>query len=179
MVAARQDIVNLSELPLNEVKAGSRFYVGVHDVDRTLGLTQLGAMLHVVPAGKTAWPYHRHHGKDELFLILSGTGEYRVGERRLPIKAGDCIGAPAGGEAHQIINSSDGELRYIAFASHSRADVMEYPDSGKIAVVIAHGNDREPMSVFDKTGRLATVTDYWDGEDIGDGASPSGVDRVK
>jgi uncharacterized cupin superfamily protein len=178
-VTDRHDILNVADIPTRTIHDGPRFAVAIGDVDRALGLTQLGAMLHVVPAGKTAWPYHRHHGKDELFLILSGSGEYRVGERRLPIKAGDCIGAPAGGEAHQIINSSDGELRYLAFASHSRADVMEYPDSGKIAVVIAHGNDREPMSVFDKTGRLATVTDYWDGEDIGDGASPSGVDRVK
>jgi uncharacterized cupin superfamily protein len=46
-----------------------------------------------------------------LFFVLSGTGEYRVGDRRLPIRSGDCIGAPAGGEAHQISNSSDGELR--------------------------------------------------------------------
>jgi hypothetical protein len=74
MAVERADIVNLSDVQLNQVKAGSRFYVGVHDVDRTLGLTQLGAMLHVVPAGKTAWPYHRHHGKDELYLILSGSG---------------------------------------------------------------------------------------------------------
>ncbi len=175
----RHDIISVADIPTRTIHDGPRFAVALADVDRALGLTQLGAMLHVVPAGKTAWPYHRHHGKDELFLILSGTGEYRVGERRLPIKAGDCIGAPAGGEAHQIINSSDGELRYLAFASHSRADVMEYPDSGKIAVVIAHGNDREPMSVFDKTGRLTPVTDYWDGEDIGDHETPSGAGGVK
>lgn len=167
----RQDIVNLSELPLNEVKAGSRFYVGVHDIDRALGLTHLGAMLHVVPAGKTAWPYHRHHGKDELFLILSGTGEYRVGERRLPIKAGDCIGAPAGGEAHQIINSSKGELRYIAFANHAQADVMEYPDSGKIAVVASRGFDYSAGTVLDIQGRLTPIADYWDGEDVNGNAS--------
>lgn len=160
-------IVNVGDLELKWLRKGARFEVGLRDIDSLLGLDGIGATLHVVPAGKTAWPYHRHHGNDELFLVLSGTGEYRVGERRLPIKAGDCIGAPAGGEAHQIINSSAGELRYIAFANHGRADVIEYPDSGRIAVDIAHGNDKAPPSIFSTSGRLSPLG-YWDGEDIGE-----------
>ena len=162
-----ETIVNVDEAPLKHLKTGSRFELQLSDIDQQLGLTGLGAMLHVVPAGKTAWPYHRHLGKDELFFVLSGSGELRVGDRRLPIRPGDCIGAPAGGEAHQIINSSTGELRYIAFANHGRADVMEYPDSGKTAVVIVSGNDRDPPQIFDVTGRI-TEAGYWDGEDIGE-----------
>ena len=165
---AFRPIVNVAEVPLHWLEKGRRFQVGVHDIDKTLGLSDLGVMLHVVPAGKTAWPYHRHHGCDEAFLILSGTGEYRVGDRRLPIRAGDCIGAPAGREAHQIINTSDAELRYIAFANHNRADVIEYPDSGRIAVDIVDGSDRTPPQVFSIAGRL-TPLGYWDGEDVDDG----------
>jgi uncharacterized cupin superfamily protein len=160
------EILNVADVPVRTLHAGPRFEAALGEIDAAIGTTQIGATLHVVPAGKTAWPYHRHHGNDELFFVLSGTGEYRVGDRRLPIRAGDCIGAPAGGEAHQIINSSDGELRYIAFANHGRADVVEYPDSGQISVGIAHGNDREPMSFFEARGRL-TPTKYWDGEDMG------------
>jgi uncharacterized cupin superfamily protein len=160
-------IVNLSDLPLDWREKGTRFQVGLAEISQPLGLSAIGATLHVVPAGKTAWPFHRHHGCDELFLVLEGTGEYRVGDRRLPMRAGDCIGAPAGGEAHQIINSSAAELRYIAFASRGRADVIEYPDSGRLAVDIAHGNDKEPPSIFNVAGRLAPL-DYWDGEDIGE-----------
>ena len=159
-----ETIVNIADLELKQLKTGSRFELGLCDIDRLLGLSGLGVMMHVVPAGKTAWPYHRHLGKDEMFLVLSGTGEYRVGDRRVPIKAGDCIGAPAGGEAHQIINSSAAELRYIAFANQGQADVMEYPDSGKVAVVIASGST--PSSIYDVTGRL-TSAGYWDGEDVG------------
>jgi uncharacterized cupin superfamily protein len=161
----RRDIVNLDEIETHQVKAGTRFELKLADIDRELGLGNLGAMLHIVPRGKTAWPFHRHHGKDEMFLILSGNGEYRVGGRRLPIRAGDCIGAPAGGKAHQIINSSDGELRYIAFANHAQADVMEYPDSGKIAVVATRGYDYRPEMILDIEGRL-TPTTYWEGEDV-------------
>src|SRR5688500_47104 len=128
-----ETIVHLGDLPLKWLKNGSRFEVGLGEISEPVGLSELGATLHVVPAGKTAWPYHRHHGCDELFVVLHGTGELRIGARRLPIKAGDCIGCPPGGEAHQIINSSDAELRYIAFANHTRAEVTEYPDSGRTA----------------------------------------------
>src|SRR3954465_14203914 len=101
MTETVRDLVNLSEQPLEWLKKGFRFEVGLADIDKQLGLGGIGATLHVVPAGKTAWPYHRHHGNDELFLVLEGSGELRVADRRVPIRAGDCIGAPAGGEAHQ------------------------------------------------------------------------------
>jgi uncharacterized cupin superfamily protein len=165
MTETVRDIVNLSEQSLNWLKKGARFEVGLADIDRQLGLGGIGATLHVVPAGKTAWPYHRHHGNDELFLVLAGTGELRIGDRRLAIRAGDCIGAPAGGEAHQIINSSSAELRYLAIANRGRADVVEYPDSGRIAVDVAHGNDREPPSIFSVAGKLSPLG-YWEGEDM-------------
>jgi uncharacterized cupin superfamily protein len=162
---ATDAIVNLSRLTLNWLRHGERFEVGLTDIDKPLGLSGIGATLHVVPAGKTAWPFHRHHGNDELFVVLEGSGELRVGSRRVPIRAGDCIGAPAGGEAHQIVNASAAELRYIAIANRTRADVVEYPDSGRIAIDIAHGNDKEPPSVFSIAGRLSPL-DYWEGEDV-------------
>lgn len=161
-------IVNLADLQLEWLKNGSRFEVGLSNIGRPLGLGGVGATLHVVPPGKTAWPFHRHHGNDELFLVLEGTGEVRMGDRRLPIRAGDCIGAPAGADAHQIINSSDAELRYIAFSNHTRAEVIEYPDSGKIAVDIARGNDKDPPSIFSVEGRI-TPLGYWEGEDMDKG----------
>lgn len=165
MAAERRDIINIADVPTRTFHTGPRFETALGDIDGALGTTQIGATLHIVPAGRTAWPYHRHHGNDEIFFIVAGSGTYRVGGRRLPIKAGDCIGAPAGGEAHQIINSSDGELRYVAFANHGRADVVEYPDSGQVSMGIAHGNDREPASFFELRGRI-TPTEYWDGEDL-------------
>lgn len=170
-MTGRRDILNVADIPIRTFHQGPRFEAALGDIDGALGTTQIGATLHVVPAGKTAWPYHRHHGNDELFYVVSGEGTYRVGERRLPIKAGDLIGAPAGGEAHQIINTSSGELRYIAFANHGRADVIDYPDSGKIAVAIMHGNDRQPASFIDIEGYLKPSGGYWEGEDMGEDKS--------
>lgn len=158
-------VVNVAELPLEFSSQGSRFEAATIEFGVTLGLYGLGAALHAVPPGKTAVPFHRHHTSDEMFLILSGTGTYRFGEERLPVKAGDCLGAPAGGKAHQIINTGAEELRYIAFSNNTNADVIEYVDSGRIRVDVgATGHHRE-NATFGAGGRLVPMG-YWDGEDV-------------
>jgi len=101
-MTTRRDILNTADIPTRTIHSGARLEAALGDIDGALGTTQIGATLHVAPAGKTAWPYHRHHGNDEIFHVVSGEGTDRVGERRLPIKVSDLIGAPAGGEAHQI-----------------------------------------------------------------------------
>jgi uncharacterized cupin superfamily protein len=156
-------VVNPTDLPLELFSHGDRFAVQVGEVAQALGLKRLGCMLHVVPSGKAAFPFHRHHVSDEIFLILSGSGEYRVGDRRLPVKTGDCVGAPAGGEAHQIINTGREELRYLGFSNNADFEVVEYPDSGKISVRAGLTSGDPDTASFRVRGRLAAA-DYWDGE---------------
>jgi uncharacterized cupin superfamily protein len=158
-------IVNIGELPLEFSSQGTRFGAATTEVGVTLGGFGVGAALHVVPPGKSATPFHRHHTSDEMFLILSGTGTYRFGDERLAVKVGDCLGAPAGGKAHQIINTGAEELRYIAFSNNTNADVVEYVDSGRIRVDVgATGHHREDAT-FGAGGRLVPM-DYWEGEDL-------------
>jgi len=88
-------IVNIADIALETETHGTRFAVTRGEVGEALGLSVLGCMLHIVPPGKTAFPYHRHHGCDEMFFVVSGEGEYRIGDERLPVRAGDCLGAPA------------------------------------------------------------------------------------
>ena len=59
---------------------------------------------------------------DELFIILEGEGTYRFGDESYPVKAGDVLGAPAGGSetAHQIINTGTVPLRYFAHLDDGR-----------------------------------------------------------
>jgi uncharacterized cupin superfamily protein len=158
-------IVNVADIALEgEGTHGERFAVRTGEIGMALGLQNLGCMLHVVPPGKTAFPFHRHHGCDEMFLVLSGGGEYRLGDERLPIRTGDCLGAPAGGAAHQIINTGAGELRYLGFSNNGVADAVEYPDSGKIGVRVGAKGIYYVDATFKTRGRM-TSADYWDGED--------------
>ncbi len=160
-------VVNLIDLPLDHSAKGSRFACATGEIGMALGLTRLGAMLHVVPAGKTAFPFHRHHGSDEMFFIVSGTGQYRTDDGLIDVKAGDCLGAPAGGTAHQIINNSGEELRYIGFSNNGVAELVEYPDSGNVLMAVGTNKTWYDGATFKARARLTPV-DYWDGEDIGE-----------
>ena len=117
-----------------------------------------------MPPGKRAWPFHRHHVADELFYILSGSGEVRLdGETKL-VRAGDLIGNPAGAEAHQIANTGSQELRYLAFSNIESVDVIEYPDSGKIAAAAGIRNADFTTATIAKLGHLQDAG-YFDGEE--------------
>lgn len=164
MTAAQQPIINVDDLPFELESHGERFAVQRGEIGEALGLSTLGCMLHVVPPGKTAFPFHRHHGCDEMFVVLSGTGEYRLGERRLPIRPGDCLGAPAGGDPHQVINTGSEPLRYLGFSNNGPADLVEYPDSGKIGFRVGAKGVNFVDATIRGRGRLTTTT-YWDGEE--------------
>jgi len=162
------EIVNIDALPLEAFEEGTLFAAETASIGRPLGLLALGASLHVVQPGKSACPFHRHHGTDELFMILSGSGDYRIGDKRLPVKAGDCLGAPSGGEAHQIFNTGNSPLRYIAFSNNGNADVTEDPDSGRTRVDVGLTGFHRTNGTFKHGGKLEPMG-YWDGENTGGG----------
>ena len=83
-------VVNLDKVSLQSDSMGTRFAAQYAEIGTVLGLRGLGATYYIVPPGKTAMPFHRHHITDEMFLILSGSGEYRLGDERIPVRAGDC-----------------------------------------------------------------------------------------
>jgi uncharacterized cupin superfamily protein len=117
-----------------------------------------------VPPGKKAWPYHLHHANEELFVILDGSGTLRHDDERYPIKAGDVISTGTGkGTAHQIVNTSDAELRYLAISTMIHPDIAEYPDSGKRAMVAGSPPGRRPYALFEVVPEDSGV-DYWEGE---------------
>jgi Uncharacterized conserved protein, contains double-stranded beta-helix domain len=156
-------IVNLTELPLRPIGDGGRFAGRSGRAGPLLGLKGLGCSLVVLPPGKAACPMHRHHVRDELFFILEGEGVTRLDDETLAIRAGDLIAAPAGKEAHQIINTGESELRYLAISAENPTDIIEYPDSGKIAVGAGFATGDKSQVTIDLLGRL-TPADYFDGE---------------
>ncbi|MBO9575802.1 MAG: cupin domain-containing protein [Sphingobium sp.] len=156
-------VVATADVPMIDFTGGGDFAGQWGRIGPLLGLTDLGCALQLVPPGKKAFPHHVHHCVDELMLILEGSGEYRWGEERFPVKPGDLVGAPKASRAHQLINTGDTDLKYLAFSSNAAADVVEYPDSGKVAYRAGMtGGDRTTGSIR-AVGRM-TPTDYWDGE---------------
>lgn len=143
--------------------AKDRYDPRVAMVGALAGAAKLGFNLIALSPGKRAFPFHSHRTNEEAFLVLSGRGEVRLGGERRAIVAGDLICAPAGGPetAHQIINSSDEELRYLAIGTRETPDVIEYPDTGKFRVLdVPRGEDQG----FDAHRGTGPSVGYWDGE---------------
>jgi uncharacterized cupin superfamily protein len=84
------------------------------------------------------------------------------------VRAGDVIACPPGGPetAHQLVNTSTTDLRYLAVSTVMLPEIVDYPDSNKFGVrwALPPGTGGEQRS-FRYLGRVdAGLTDYWDGE---------------
>jgi uncharacterized cupin superfamily protein len=158
----KKQIINISELELKpfpapmpeEVKAkfeGAKLaFVGP-----LIGAQKLGYNVTVVPPGKRAFPFHNHRVNEELFFILEGEGEVRIGSETFKIKKGDLVAHPPGGAetAHQIINTSREELKYLAVSTKLSPEIADYPDSKKFGILAENfrfvGREKDSLGYFD------------------------------
>jgi uncharacterized cupin superfamily protein len=164
MPTDKPPVVNLADLDFKPFpnqasgpaaeRFGSRFAM----VGMAIGAQKLGYNVTAVPPGKRAFPFHSHRVNEEMFFVLEGQGEVRIGEARHPVKKGDFIACPPGGPetAHQIINTGSAELRYLAVSTKMTPEIAEYPDSKKFGVLADWG--------FRFVSRADQSIDYWDGE---------------
>ena len=158
-------VINLADVPLEPHGHEGGFEAQFGPVGRLIGTRLLGCRLCVVPPGKKAWPYHAHHAYEELFVILQGEGTLRQPDGRRPVRTGDVIGTPPGSaHAHQLINTFESELRYLAISTMIHPEVMEYPDSGKVAAMAGTApGGRGPRDLF-FIARKRDGVGYWEGE---------------
>ncbi len=157
-------VIATADVPLHEIERRRRF-PEQHWPDRPAfsASPTLAARCRSCRRASARSPHHVHHCADEMMLILEGEGTYRWGDARLPVKAGDLVGAPKAAQAHQLVNSGATPLKYLTFSSNPSADVVEYPDSGKVAYRAGMVAGDRSTGTARAIGRL-TVTDYWDGE---------------
>ncbi len=156
-------IVNISELEFVPTGNGNEFRATVAPIAARLGADKLGYRVVELLPGCKAWPAHLHHVNEEMFFVLSGAGILRYGDETFALSSGDVVGCPAGtAHAHQIINTSDAPLRYLAVSTMLEPEVCEYPDSGKLAVIVgsAPGGDPEVRRLH-SMHRTADRVDYW------------------
>ncbi len=160
-------ILNIADLEFRNFGNGGRFDARLGAIGGKLGAQKLGYNITALAPGKCAFPFHSHRVNEEMFFVLEGTGELRVGDARHPIRAGDVIACPPGGPetAHQISNNGSAELKYLAVSTKFSPEIAEYPDSRKFGVLAEFGPsaDGKPQG-FRFLGRTDASLDYWDGE---------------
>ncbi|MBX2825645.1 MAG: cupin domain-containing protein [Gammaproteobacteria bacterium] len=170
----KKPLLNLNEVELTprpaafEPEADTRMPYGLSmgQLASELGARRLGYNITAVPSGCAAFPRHNHHVNEEMFLILEGEGELQVGDDVWPVKPMDIIACPPGGPetAHQIRNTGEIELRFLAVSTRMSPEYVEYPDSGKFGVFADRvgGEGKRPRLSY--LGREENSLDYWDGE---------------
>jgi len=143
-------VMNLDEVEFDDVEENGLYTSSRGTIGRHIGATNLGYNLTVLPPGKAQCPFHCHHGEEEMFLILDGEGELRFGDERFPIRRHDVIACPPGGPAvaHQIINTGQTAMRYLALSTRVPVDACEYPDSGKVLVVAGRRGEARLRKMF-------------------------------
>ncbi len=158
-------IINLNDLSFSEFGKGKRFRAARAPVSTQIGASNLGYSVIKLAPGKRAWPYHSHHVIEEMFFILEGHGTLRHAGEEYAIGEGDFICSPADPkQPHQIINTSNAELTYLALSTQEIADVTLYPDSGKYGVWYGKSVEPKDPDGFSVIARKETAVDYWDGE---------------
>jgi uncharacterized cupin superfamily protein len=169
-------ILNIADVEFREVGHGTnvpgaenppeKFSAQIGDIGRRIGAQKIGCNLTVVPPGKRAWPFHNHRVNEEMFVVLEGEGEVRIGKETFPIRQGDVIAQPPGGTdtAHQIVNTSKAELKYLALSTMMMPEICDYPDSGKFAAMTMQpGPDGKPR-FWRHVARAGNSLNYFDGE---------------
>jgi uncharacterized cupin superfamily protein len=161
----KKPLINVDEAPTRTDANGEHFASSMTDLASELGANAIGANITRVPPGKAAFPFHHHYANEEHFFVLSGSGVLRWGSNTYAVKRHDyVVNLPGGPEhGHQLINTGDEDLVYLAISTQVLPEVVGYPESGKTGV--------RTVWTRDKSGRFL-VTDedkdavsYWDGED--------------
>ncbi len=103
------DIKNLERVPAFTTKDGSEIReLLAHRNSCIRNQTLAEARL---PAGGRTAP-HRHVRTEEIYFILEGCGQMRVGAEMADVAVGDAVAIPPGA-SHQIVNTGGGVLRFL------------------------------------------------------------------
>ena len=171
----QRPVINLADLEVRTASedraphgdGADKYDIRWAEIGSRVGARKLGYNLTVVAPGKRNCPFHSHHAEEEMFLILEGNGEIRIGDETFPIRTGDVVACPPGGPetAHQLHNTGDAELKVLAVSTTESPEICDYPDSGKFGVLafFGAGPDGRPQ-MFAHVGRATDSRDYWEDE---------------
>lgn len=160
-------ILNIEEVVYQDWGHGEKYQARIAWVGTAMGSKKLGFNVTELAPGKCAFPCHSHATNEELFFMLEGRGEIRIGDDIYDLKQGDFISFPPDLAApHQIINSSDSTLKYLSVSTMIVPEITEYPDSGKYGVFAGIPTARPATEdTIRKIYRIEDDVSYWEGED--------------
>jgi uncharacterized cupin superfamily protein len=127
-------------------------WVGHH-----IGAELIGGSMYELEPGDRLWPYHTHHVNEEWLLVVRGAPTLRTPDGESDLREGDVVAFPRGEAGlHQVSNRTDEPIRVLMLSTLIDADIVEFPDTGKVSAV-AQGKRLFRM-------QRGPDVEYWDGE---------------
>ena len=148
-------VVRSSELPWKDSLKKGKY----EQRRKALGGAQLTCGLWELPPGKKSFPLHVHHVTEEALYVISGRARVRTPDGETPIGPGDYVSFPPGGPAHQLVNDGAEPLVYLGMSASKGVDVVEYPESNKVAASVG-----APPAGKRYIFKQDTQAEYFDGE---------------
>jgi uncharacterized cupin superfamily protein len=97
------------------------------------GLTHFGVNLTSLAPGAQSALLHRHTHQDEFVYVLIGSPTLRTDEGEVLLAPGMCVGFPANGQAHHLINRTAEDVQYLEVGNRCNDDRGEYPEDDLVA----------------------------------------------
>lgn len=99
------------------------------------GLSNFGVNLtELAPGGESAL-MHKHTRQDEFVYVLEGTPTLATENGEEVLGPGMCVGFPANGVGHHLINRSAEPVLYLEIGDRTPGDEGHYPQDDLLAVM--------------------------------------------
>ncbi len=96
-------------------------------------------IVRLAPTGQSS-ARHAHSKQDEFVYMLEGELVLNTDAGRQIVKAGDCVGFPAGtGDGHHFVNETNQDARFMVIGDRSSDDTVTYPEDDMFAQLDADG----------------------------------------
>lgn len=151
-------IVNEEDIIQKHKNEHNAYAYSKREITSREDFNQCYVAIYEIPPNKSNYPLHYHTANTEVFYIIQGEGILVTSDGQKKIKQGDFIVCPPSEKsAHKLMNTSKSEvLKYIDFDTTNSPDIVSYPDSGKVGIIIHN----KSSNFF----RSEEEVDYYDGE---------------
>jgi uncharacterized cupin superfamily protein len=125
-------IVATSEVRVSE--PGRPGKVEVRDLGRAAGSQRTGLRHVWLAAGESGTPPHCHSAEEELFVVLAGEGECRLGDDLHAVRRGSVVSRPAGTGVPHSFRAGDGGLTFLAYGTREPSDIEYFPETREVSL---------------------------------------------
>lgn len=95
-------------LPSLQITAKGKLFL-----NELLGLTSCEISFNKLPPGKSMPFYHKHQKNEEVYIFLSGEGEFQIDDKIIPVREGTAVRVHPEGERTWRNKSQSDDLIYI------------------------------------------------------------------